>query len=583
MAKFVRVYLCVLFVFVLAQAVSAATYTVTKIADTNDGTCNADCSLREAITAANGTTDNDVIAFSALFNTTQTITLSGTEIVIANNGSLTINGTGADKLTVSGNNASRILATSASAVVFINDMRFTAGNGVGAANTGRGGAIYNFGGTTTITNCILTGNTGANGGALNNAASGATPGILTLVNSVVSNNSASGAGGGMQNFSTSTLNLVNTTVSGNTCASTLTGGGGIQANGTLTMTNVTFSGNTANGGDGGGVYYNGTGITITNSTIANNTADLGGGLHKSTATNNANIRNTIIAGNTGGASPDATNVFNSLGNNLIGNVGTSTGWVMSDLQNQNALLAPLGNYGGIGMTHALLSGSPAINGGQNCVVDLSCSSNNPPSALTTDARGAIRPASSTVDIGAFEVSSIYIAHLPDGKVSQPYNQVITPNNSTFTYMVSSGSLPMGLNLTSAFVDPKGEFVPEAVVSVSGTPTQAGASDFAITVGNGMNSNVTNYKINVLSAAGTVSVSGRVFFSAGNGAPYVLVTITGPGGSRSTLTGSLGYYRFDDVAVGQTYTVSVSSKRNQYSSQMVTVNDVITNLDFNPLP
>src|SRR5262245_17974033 len=41
-----------------------ATFTVTKIADTNDGTCNADCSLREAINAANATAGTNTINFS---------------------------------------------------------------------------------------------------------------------------------------------------------------------------------------------------------------------------------------------------------------------------------------------------------------------------------------------------------------------------------------------------------------------------------------------------------------------------------------------------------------------------------------
>ena len=56
-------------------------------------------------------------------------------------------------------------------VVNINNLRFTDGNGVGAINTGRGGAIYNVGGTMVITNSIITGNSATIGGALNNAAS----------------------------------------------------------------------------------------------------------------------------------------------------------------------------------------------------------------------------------------------------------------------------------------------------------------------------------------------------------------------------------------------------------------------------
>jgi CSLREA domain-containing protein len=50
--------------FSLAGKVLAATYTVTKTADTNDGTCDADCSLREAIAVANGNAGNDEIDFN---------------------------------------------------------------------------------------------------------------------------------------------------------------------------------------------------------------------------------------------------------------------------------------------------------------------------------------------------------------------------------------------------------------------------------------------------------------------------------------------------------------------------------------
>ena len=43
---------------------AATTFTVTKTADTADGTCDADCSLREAITAANANAGTDTIAFA---------------------------------------------------------------------------------------------------------------------------------------------------------------------------------------------------------------------------------------------------------------------------------------------------------------------------------------------------------------------------------------------------------------------------------------------------------------------------------------------------------------------------------------
>ena len=65
MNNFVKTFLSFCFVLCLAQISFSATYTVTKIADTNDGICNADCSLREAIGAAGATADNDAIEFSA--------------------------------------------------------------------------------------------------------------------------------------------------------------------------------------------------------------------------------------------------------------------------------------------------------------------------------------------------------------------------------------------------------------------------------------------------------------------------------------------------------------------------------------
>lgn len=45
-------------------SVFATTYTVSKVADTNDGTCDSDCSLREAITAANANAGADTINFN---------------------------------------------------------------------------------------------------------------------------------------------------------------------------------------------------------------------------------------------------------------------------------------------------------------------------------------------------------------------------------------------------------------------------------------------------------------------------------------------------------------------------------------
>lgn len=568
--RFPRVLLSLCFVFCLSLAASAATFTVTKTADTNDGACDADCSLREAIAAANASADNDNIVFGSLFSSApQTITLSGTDLMINNNGTLTITGPTARILTISGNNQSRIFTNNVDATTTISRLRLTGGNGASSVQTGRAGAVYNNDGFLTLEFLIIEGNSAANGGGLNNAGAGS---IMTIRNSVISNNTATGAGGAMQNFSTSTLHLFNTTVNNNTCNSTLTGGGGIQANGMLTMSNVTFSGNNAAGGDGGGIYYNGSGLTMNNVTVANNTASGGGsgGLHKSTSTLNANVRNSIFANNTGSASPDVTGAISSQGNNIIRTVGTSTGWVASDLQNVDPLLAPLGYYGSqdrIIYTHALLNTSPAINAGNNCVTDLTCTAANPPAALSTDERGASR--AGTTDIGAYEVNNVYVAVLPSAFLNQPYNFTLTSGSGGFNYIVV-GSLPPGIVLAGN----------GATASFTGTPTQAGTFNFQINVNNNVNSALVNYSLTVVNNQASVSVGGRVTTAAGEGVPNVLVIITDSmGNSRMTRTGSFGYFRFDEVATGQTYTVRVASKQYQFQPQMINVTDNVTNLNF----
>jgi hypothetical protein len=83
------------------------------------------------------------------------------------------------------------------------------------------------------------------------------------------------------------------------------------------------------------------------------------------------------------------------------------------------------------------------------------------------------------------------------------------------------------------------------------------------------------------AAVNVSVSGRVTNAAGGGIGGVYVFIIDSGGNtRSAVTSPFGYYFFDNVLTGQTYTIGVSSKRYDFPPPSeIPVNDHITNLDF----
>lgn len=83
-------------------------------------------------------------------------------------------------------------------------------------------------------------------------------------------------------------------------------------------------------------------------------------------------------------------------------------------------------------------------------------------------------------------------------------------------------------------------------------------------------------------AASVSVSGRVRTANGIGISSARVTLIAPNGeSRYSGTSTFGYYHFNDVPVGNTYIISVSSKRYSFSQPTVvqSVLEEISNLDF----
>lgn len=286
-------------------------------------------SLRQAI--ANVVTQGDAVVFIAnLFNTPQTIKLTDGEIIIPSNANFTINGTGANKLTISGDNQSRVFFINTGARLTVSGTTITEGNGTGSINNGHGGGILvSSGSLLNLIDSIVTKNTAEQGGGISN------DGTLTVSSSTISGNKADFEGGGIRN--TSALAMVNSTISGNLAF----GGGGILNRGEATIYSLTISNNTAVGA-GGGVRNSGTFIAG-NTIIANNTAD-----------------NSL--------SHDFNGELTSQGYNLIENtrltviIGTTTGNIL----NVDPLLNPMlqGNSG-VTQTHALRPTSPAIDTGNS--------------------------------------------------------------------------------------------------------------------------------------------------------------------------------------------------------------------------
>ncbi|HVF46849.1 MAG TPA: carboxypeptidase-like regulatory domain-containing protein, partial [Pyrinomonadaceae bacterium] len=84
-------------------------------------------------------------------------------------------------------------------------------------------------------------------------------------------------------------------------------------------------------------------------------------------------------------------------------------------------------------------------------------------------------------------------------------------------------------------------------------------------------------------AANVTLSGRVTTAEGNGLRNARVTISGDSLSRpiTTTTGAFGYYQFEGLEAGQTYLVTVGSKRFTFQapSRVITMVDNVSDFDF----
>src|SRR5512146_1431246 len=230
---------------VFVTPVHAATFTVTKTTDTNDGVCNADCSLREAISAANASPGADTITLPA---GTYQLTLANAGGTNEDNNatgdldvldSLTIQGAGSGSTIIEAgtnttNGIDKVLALNPICTSAINvtidgvTVRF------GRNSQPSGAADFSF-----------------TGGGIDWCSAGS-GGTFTLSNSVVSDNTnVNGYGGGLNVDTVSsptTVNITNVTVSNNQTLSTTdtATGGAINLFGdspTINITNSTFTGN----------------------------------------------------------------------------------------------------------------------------------------------------------------------------------------------------------------------------------------------------------------------------------------------------------------------------------------------------
>ena len=85
-----------------------------------------------------------------------------------------------------------------------------------------------------------------------------------------------------------------------------------------------------------------------------------------------------------------------------------------------------------------------------------------------------------------------------------------------------------------------------------------------------------------STAASATIQGRVIIGKGKGISRAQITLTDvEGNTRFAMPNAFGYYRFMDVAVGQTYILSIRSKSYQFRepTRVITVNEDLTDVDF----
>ena len=493
---------------------------VVPVLNTNDTGAG---SLRAAVDLA---VAGDIVDLRSL---TGTIRLDSGSIAIDKD--MTLLGPGETALTIDSNNAGRQFVINAGITAKISDMTLTNGNtdqsGGSILNRGAlelddvtvsnnkaflfGGGIYSFGTALTLTNTTIWGNTSQ--GALEASGGGiyVEGGTVTVNGSTFANNTAVGK---------SNLGLTSGPASGgamylhNTAAST--------------FTNCTFGNNSALGGTGGLLVNNGQAFggaiyvstaaatSMAYCTIAYNQAAGGGSLLSlamskgggvySTGGGTLSLGSSISALNSASTSPDLlVNVFNSLGNNLVGVFSGSQliNGLLGDLIGTSLLpLAPgltaLGDHGGDTMTYGLDPTSPAVNAGGT-------------TAPMLDQRGFGRR--DAADIGSFELNANHlpvIATNPGAPIAgATYMQPLAiVDADSDTVIVTSPNLPSWLKIRQI----------DGVWNLVGKPTEldAGSKSVQLDVFDGYQTVSTSMKLKVgipgidLSDSGLLRLNGTEF-------------------------------------------------------------------------
>ena len=335
-------------------------------------------------------------------------------------------------------------------------------------------------------------------------------------------------------------------------------GGGIrQDNGTLSVKDSVIDNNYAAYGGGGIFSEAGTTLNVLNSTISNNVGSdnqiqgsNGGGI-KSRGT--VNIINSTISGNTAEGSNSAGGIYAPAG--LISN-STITNNLISSTSN------PVNSAGGVygGATPNRLTVRSSI--------------------IAANQNNAQFP-----DIFNLFTSSGYNLIGNRGSVTA-FNQTgdrTGTSSALFNPLLDVLRLNGGTTPTHAFLSMLSPAIDQGN-SFGLTNDQRGSTrpidiQNILNAAGGDGADIGAYEMPLRPTAAGVSISGRVLVGQ-RGLINATVYLTDQNGAtRAARTSFFGYFHFEDVEAGQTYIISVISRRHQFRSQVVSTAGNLSDLNF----
>lgn len=376
------------------QTLAASSFVVDTLVDELDGDYSpGDVSLREAVSAANGSPGANTITFAPALTSggPATIVLTKGDMWLAE--AATITGPGADLLTIDASGSdptpalnngdgSRIFTINSTNQDFvISGLTLTGGDISTPSGYGIGGAIFN-GDLLTLTGCVIKDNSADHGGGIGNRFA-----QLQMTDCTISGNTANLGAGIYIAASPTTIN--SSTISGNVSSNH---GGGI-AGGPVTLIDSIISGNEAEG-YGGGIYGR---PTVTRSTITGNSAHDGGGIWNDEV-GTITVESSTISGNTvadsGGAIYSRLATVNVTRSTLNNNISSFNGGAIANESGplviaDSTLSGNKGHFGGAVFTTGStfsLSGSTVDNNEAYFGGGLYCEVNNPTITNSTISR-----------------------------------------------------------------------------------------------------------------------------------------------------------------------------------------------------